>query len=74
MLLYSVKEMSVAGSLCLERPDVERIFAAALANPTAAASVKAMIHSWFADYLTLSARDLPAAQAELDRSLAIAPQ
>jgi hypothetical protein len=72
-VLFSVKEMSVAGSLCLERPEVERIFAAALANPTASMAVKAMIHSWFADYLTLSVRDLPAAQVELDRSLAIAP-
>ena len=72
-LVYGLKEMSIAGTLCLDRPDVEGIFAAALANPTATASVKAVIHSWHADYLTLSARDLPAAQTELDLSLVIAP-
>lgn len=72
-VLYSIKEMSVAGSLCLQRADVESIFAAALANPTVASHIRAILHSWLADYLTLAAHDLSAAQAALDKSLAIAP-
>lgn len=72
-VLYSMKEMSIAGSLCLRRTEVEALFAAALANPTAASHVRAILHSWLADYLTLAVRDLPAAQAALDKSLAISP-
>lgn len=72
-VLYSVKEMSGAGSLCLQRADVEELFGAALANPTAASHVRAIFHSWLADYLTLTVHDLPAAQSALDKSLAISP-
>lgn len=72
-MMYSLKEMAISGTLCLERADIERLFAAARANPTASPHVRAMLHSWLADYLTLRARDLPAARAELERSLAIAP-
>lgn len=73
-LLHGVKEMSVAGTLCLGRYDVERLFAAAGTNPTASPQVRAILHSWLADYLTLAVRDLPAAEAELKKSLAITPQ
>lgn len=72
-VLYSMKEMSIAGSLCLQRADVENLFDAALANPTAASHVRAILHSWLADYLTLAVHDLPAAQAVLNESLAISP-
>ena len=72
-VLYNMKDMSIAGALCLERADVEWLFAAARANPTVSAHVRAMLHSWLADYLALGARDLPAAEAELERSLALVP-
>jgi hypothetical protein len=72
-LMYNLKEMAIGGALCLERADIERFFAAARANPSVTLSVRAKLHSWLADYLTLRARDLPAAVAELDQSLAIAP-
>jgi hypothetical protein len=72
-VLLTLKEMSIAGNLCLSRKDIEQLFAAALANPTAATHSRAELHSWLADYLVLRERDLPAAQAELDRALAIAP-
>lgn len=72
-VLYSVKEMAVAGTLCLPRSEVETLFAAALANPTAESHVRAILLSWLADYLTLAVHDLPAAQSALDKSLAIAP-
>ncbi len=71
--LYSLKEMSIAGTLCLQREDIERFFAAALANPTTSTYVSVLLHSWLADYLALSAHDLPAAEVELDRALALAP-
>ena len=72
-VLYNLKEMSIDGTLCLERADIEDIFAAARANSTVAPHLRAMLHSWLADYLALRARDLPAAVAELDRSLALVP-
>lgn len=72
-VLLAVKEMSISGSLCLRRMDVERLFSSALANPTAAPHRRADLHSWQADYLVLGARDLAAGLAELDRALAVAP-
>ena len=72
-LLYRIKEMSISGTLCLSRNEVEHLFAAAITNTTTAHSVKAILHSWYADYLMLAAHDLPAAQSELNRSLAIVP-
>jgi tetratricopeptide (TPR) repeat protein len=72
-VLFSIKEMSVAGTLCLTRDDVARLFDAAITNPGTTPHVRSRLSSWFADYLALVARDLPAAQAELDKSLAIAP-
>ncbi len=72
-VLYSLKEMSIDRTLCLERADIEDIFAAARANRTVATHIRAMLHSWLADYLALGARDLPAAVTELDRSLALVP-
>lgn len=72
-LMFSLKEMAIAGTLCLERMDIESLFAAARANPTVTPPVRAKLHSWLADYLALGVRDLTAARAELDRSLAIAP-
>jgi hypothetical protein len=72
-VLYSVKEMQVAGELCLKGSEVESLFAAAQANLTASPYVGAILNSWLADYLTLVAHDLPAAQSALDKSLAISP-
>lgn len=71
--LYALKEMSIEGSLCLARPEVERLFAAAQANTRVGAHPRMLMHSWLADYYALKARDLPAATAELDRALAISP-
>jgi len=50
-LLFSIMEMSFAGTICLGRDDVDRLFGAALANP-GAASVQALLHSWHAEYLS----------------------
>lgn len=72
-VLYSMKEMSIAGNLCLPRSEVDSIFAAALANPSMSAGVQAMLHSWHADYLWLHEKDMPAARAALARSLALNP-
>lgn len=72
-VLYSLKEMSIAHSICLERRDVDALFAAAIANQGVSPSVRAMLHSWHADYLWLLAHDLIAAGVALDQSLALAP-
>ncbi len=72
-VLYSLKEMSIAGTVCLSRPEIDRLFAAALANPGVSPGVQAMLHSWHADYLWLKAKDLPAAGQALGQSLALNP-
>ncbi|KXB31452.1 pilus assembly protein PilF [Dechloromonas denitrificans] len=72
-VLYSLKEMSIAGSLCLARPDVDGLFAAALANPGVSQGIQAMLHSWHADYLWLRVHDPTAARAALGAAMALAP-
>lgn len=72
-VLYSLKEMSIAGSLCLTRPQVDGMFAAALANAGVSAGVRTMLHSWHADYLWLHGHDISAAQVALAQALALDP-
>lgn len=72
-VLFGLKEMSVEGTLCLTREQVDGLFAAALANPTVSAGVPAILHSWHADYLWLSEHDMPAARTALSQSLALNP-
>jgi protein O-mannosyl-transferase len=72
-VLYSLKEMTVAGSVCLGRSDVDGLFAAAIANPGVSPGVRAMLYSWHADYLWLHQKDLPAAFAALGQSLTLVP-
>lgn len=72
-ILYGLKEMTVAGSLCLGRSEVDNLFASAIANPGVSPGVRAIILSWYADYLWLHQKDLPAAFAALGRSLALVP-
>lgn len=70
---YGLKELSIAGRLCLSRQQVDALFAAAVANPKITRSATAALHSWHADYLWLGQRDLPAAKAALARSLEVLP-
>ena len=72
-VLYNLKEMSVAGSVCLTRPEVDGMFAAALANPGVLPGTQAILHSWHADYLWLHEHDLAAARRALGQSLALNP-
>ena len=70
-VLYSLKEMSIAGTACLSRSEINSLFAAALANPGVVPGVAAMLHSWHADYLWLREKDMPAARKALAQSLAL---
>jgi hypothetical protein len=72
-VLYSLKEMSIAGAVCLNRSEINSLFAAALANPGVGPGVAAMLHSWHADYFWLREKDMPAARKALTRSLALNP-
>lgn len=72
-VLYAVKEMSVDSGICLQRADVDGLFAAALANPDVSLYNAAILHSWHADYLWLREGDMRAARDALRRSLAINP-
>jgi protein O-mannosyl-transferase len=72
-VLYSLKEMTVAGSVCLGRSEVDGLFAAAITNPGVSLGVQAMLYSWHADYLWLHEKDLAAAFAALSQSLTLVP-
>lgn len=72
-VLYSLKEMTIAGAICLNRSEVDGLFASALANPGVSPSVQSMLHSWHADYLWLREHDGAAARQALGQSLALNP-
>lgn len=72
-VLYSVKETSIGGTLCLTRSDVELLFTAAISNPTVSRPVRAILYSWYADYLVLRAKDRKAGQIALAKSLELVP-
>jgi len=72
-VLYSMKEMSIAGTLCLGRADMQALFSAAFSNPTVSPTVLAMLYSWNADYLMLKEHDLTAARGALSKSLQLVP-
>lgn len=72
-ILYQAKESAIAGPRCLNREQMTELFRAGLANPQVTPFVQAMLHSWLADYLWLSERDLAGAKAALARSLALNP-
>jgi hypothetical protein len=72
-VLYNLKEMSIAGSVCLARSEMDGVFAAALANPGVSPGVQAILHSWHADYLWLHEHDIVAARSALGQSLTLNP-
>lgn len=72
-ILFSLKEMSIAGSICLPRKDIDGLFNAALSNPKASPGAQSVLLSWYADYLWLHDHDLPAAQLALKQSLGLDP-
>lgn len=73
-ILSAIVEMSGAGLLCLTRADIDRLFAAFVANPGVSQEKKMAMHSLHADYLWLNAKDLPAAREALHSALEIAPR
>lgn len=73
-VLYSLKEMSIIGTICLARQDMHILFSSAFSNPTVSSSVLAMLYSWYADYLMLRENNLPAAQGALAKSLQLVPE
>lgn len=72
-VLNNIKEMAIAETICLTRPDIDGLFAAALANPSVAIGVQAMLHSWHADYLWVHEHDMDAARHALGHALALNP-
>jgi Tfp pilus assembly protein PilF len=71
--LYNLKEMSINGTICLARPDMQMLFSSAFSNPTVSPSVRAILYSWYADYLMLREHDRLAAQKALAKSLQLVP-
>jgi protein O-mannosyl-transferase len=72
-VLYFLKELAVAGRLCLAREQVENLFSSAYRNKSVSVSVVAMLHSWHADYLWLTQSDMSSAVSYLQNSLKLNP-
>lgn len=72
-ILFRIKEDAIAGSHCLDASAVQRLFQSSLGNPSVSPGVRAIILSWYADYLWLVRSDMVAAQESLRESLRIAP-
>jgi hypothetical protein len=70
-VLYNLKEMSINGSPCLSRNEMDNLFAAALVNSGVTLGVQAILLSWQADYLWLREGDVVAARNALARSLSL---
>lgn len=72
-VLYFIKEMQIAGTLCLKRPEVDELFQSAFENKGVSSWVLSFLYSWYADYLWLNAHDLNAARSALSESLRLNP-
>jgi Tfp pilus assembly protein PilF len=72
-VLYGLKELAVAGEMCLTKQDIETLFAAAIANRTVDNGVRAMLWSWLADYQWLATKDIAGAKQALAQSLELSP-
>ena len=73
-ILSAIVELSGAGLLCLNRAEIDGLFASFFANPKVAPGMKMAMYSLHADYLWLNARDLEAARNALQQALKIAPR
>lgn len=73
-ILSSIVEMAGAGLSCLNRSDIDALFASLFANPRLSPDKKVAMHSLLADYLWLHEQDLPASRSALNSALAISPQ
>ncbi|MFT3961565.1 tetratricopeptide repeat protein [Propionivibrio sp.] len=73
-ILFSIKETATTSpTFCLTRTDVDALFSGAFSNPSVTPWVKAIIHSWYADYLWLNQRDFLLAKRNLEDSLTLSP-
>ena len=72
-VLYAIKERPSDGSTCLDRPKIDRLFSAALANPSVKGGVRSILYSWYSDYLWLHEHDIAAARDALGQSLKLNP-
>lgn len=73
-VLFRITEAATTTStFCLARTDVDTLFSGAFTNPSVTPGVKAIIHSWYADYLWLSQHDIAPAKKSLVESLTLSP-
>ena len=72
-MLYALKEMAIEYPECYQRQDVDRLFGAAISNSGVAPEIRAILYSWYADYLWLAVHDLPAAKEKLGKSIDLLP-
>lgn len=72
--VHGIAEMSKDGALCLTRPQVDELFAAALSNSTASIIDRSVVRSDYAMYLWLKEKDYIAARQVLNDSISENPQ
>ena len=69
-VMHGIAEMSNTGTLCLDRTQVDGLFAAALGNPTASSQDRSVVASDYARYLWLGQSDYEAARTILKEVVA----
>jgi len=67
-VMHGISEMSNAGTLCLERGQMDELFGAAISNKSASMDDRSVIYSDYAAYLWLGKKDYLAARDVLVRA------
>jgi hypothetical protein len=66
--MHGISEMSNAGTLCLDRKQVDELFGAAISNKSTSIKDRSVIYSEYAAYLWLGQKDYAAARVALVRA------
>lgn len=67
-VMHGIAEMSNAGTICLERKQVDELFGAAISNKSASIGERSVIYSDYAAYLWVGKKDYAAARDALVRA------
>jgi hypothetical protein len=66
--MHAISEMSIAGTICLDRGQMDALFSAANSNKSASIEDRSVIYSEYAAYLWLGEKDYAAAREVLVRT------
>lgn len=74
IVMHGIAEMANAGTLCLNRGQIDELFNAAAHNPTLSTEDHSVLASDYSYYLWIGQADYPAAKAALSKAVANSPK